>query len=223
VAATLASLSVMTMTRLLPSFRHSSRALAHQVEVQDDVGATLHIEPSDTPRAGEDVLAWFALTRKGGQTIPLADCDCTLVVSSQFERSQAAPTLEPVLIAVEAEGYEGIPGATLTFPTVGAYTLIISGTPKQANDFTPFELSFDVTVAAGEAAAAAAAAAVPRIPADEGAALPAPGESAPTDNAVPPTPKAQSPTVSQGIVIGVGSVVLLGIAGTVLLRSRQKS
>ena len=162
--ATLTSLSVAMMTNPLPpNLQTSSRALAHQVEVQADVGATLHIEPDDTPRAGEEVLAWFALTRKGGQTIPLKDCDCTLAVSVQSGRSQATPTLEPALKAVEAEGYEGIPGATFTFPEVGAYTLVINGTPKQANDFTPFELAFDVTVAAVSAPSEVATMAPPAL------------------------------------------------------------
>lgn len=192
-----------------PNSQHSTHALAHQVEIQADVGATLHIEPSDTPKAGENVLAWFALTRKGGQTIPLEDCDCTLTV--MMRSPQAAP-LEPALKAVEAEGYQGIPGATFTFPEVGAYTLTIQGTPKQANDFTPFELDFDVTVAAGQA--------VPPSLEEEDADAPAP-TNPPAEPAV--APKAQSANTSQGLWIGIGSVVLLGIAATLLLRSQQKS
>lgn len=45
-------------------------ASAHKVKTTADVGATLHIEPNDTPRAGEVTRAWFALTRKGGKVIP---------------------------------------------------------------------------------------------------------------------------------------------------------
>lgn len=212
-AALLASLAVTIASQ--PPER--TRAFAHQVEFQDDVGATLHIEPSDTPRAGEEVLAWFALTRKGGQTIPLADCDCTLAVSV---RSQTAPTLEPPLKAVEAGGYAGIPGATFTFPDVGAYTLILTGIPKQADGFTPFELDFEVTVAAGEA--------VPRIPEDEDATLPVPTDPAVVQPSAqppvqPPAPSAQSPNTTPGIAIALGSFVLLGIVATLVLRSRQKS
>ena len=130
-------------------------AQAHQVEIVADVGATLHIEPNDTPRAGEEVLAWFALTRKGGETIPLAACDCQLAVHAQPKGDAAS--LTPTLSAVDAEGYEDIPGARFTFPAVGAYTLVIDGSPKQADDFTPFKLDFDVTVAAGQPAQSAPA------------------------------------------------------------------
>lgn len=62
--------------------------------------------------------------------------------------------LSPDLAPIDAEGYEDIPGAEFTFPSVGAYTLAISGSPKQADDFTPFDLNFDVTVAAGKPAPA---------------------------------------------------------------------
>ncbi|NJL42274.1 MAG: hypothetical protein HC935_00390 [Pseudanabaena sp. SU_2_4] len=53
-------------------------AYAHQVEISSDVGATLHIEPDDKPKAGQPTQVWFALTTKGGQVIPLSACDCQL-------------------------------------------------------------------------------------------------------------------------------------------------
>lgn len=121
-------------------------AQAHQVEIVDDVGATLHVEPNDTPKAGEEVLAWFALTKKGGRTIPLSDCDCELTVTAQADDSAL---LTPSFSAVDAEGYTDIPGARFTFPAVGAYTLLLKGSPAGNGDFTPFELDFELTVAAG--------------------------------------------------------------------------
>ena len=59
------SLLFSTFTFVLP-------ILAHQVEVSQDVDATIHLEPNDTPRARKSNLAWFALTGKGGKVIPLA-------------------------------------------------------------------------------------------------------------------------------------------------------
>lgn len=110
------------------------------------MGATLHVEPNDTPRAGEEVLAWFALTRKGGKTIPLSDCDCALTVTAQ---ANEAVLLTPNLSPVDAEGYVDIPGARFTFPSVGVYNLLLRGSPANKGDFTPFELDFEMTVAAG--------------------------------------------------------------------------
>ena len=121
-------------------------ANAHQVQVADDIGGTLHIEPDDRPRAGENVLMWFALTRRGGTPLHLEECDCAVQVFEQPLLAGATPVASPTLEPVEAENYTGIPGANLTFPDIGAYTIVISGAPMAADDFQPFELSFDVTV-----------------------------------------------------------------------------
>lgn len=121
--------------------------LAHKVQVAEDIGGTLHIEPNDTPRAGESSLTWFALTRKGGKVLPLEQCNCKLSIYSQTTSS--SPILNPTLKPVSAEKYQGIPGAEIQFPKPGAYQLQLSGTPKIAGDFKPFELKFEVTVAAG--------------------------------------------------------------------------
>jgi hypothetical protein len=133
------------------------QASAHQVELSAEVGGTLHIEPSDTPRAGEEILAWFALTRKGGTPISLAECDCRIDIYQQPEQGDDQPILSPVPLAVQGDAavgaLAGIPGAKFTFPAVGAYKLVISGQPKAApaaESFAPFELAFDMTVAAGE-------------------------------------------------------------------------
>lgn len=124
-------------------------ASAHKIETSEDVGATLHIEPNDTPRAGESAQAWFALTRKGGKIIPLKECDCQLSVYSEPRTAATKPLSQPDLQAISAERYQGIPGAKITFPRPGAYQLELSGKPANNNNFKPFELKFDVTVAAG--------------------------------------------------------------------------
>ncbi|MEM9088647.1 MAG: hypothetical protein AAGC93_07870 [Cyanobacteria bacterium P01_F01_bin.53] len=191
-------------------------ASAHQVELEGDVGATLHIEPNDTPRAGEEVLAWFALVRKGGQTIPLADCNCQLAIYEQSAYDQAAkqedegasPTLAPPLSAVAAEDYQGIPGATFTFPDVGAYTLVMSGSPQQAGSFNDFEFDFDVTVAAGQA--------IPKIPEDEAAALPQPQDG--DDNVTEPVVENVRSPLPNWLVPGIGGVLLIGAIAWVAKR-----
>jgi hypothetical protein len=124
-------------------------AIAHQVQISGDVGGTMHIEPNDNPRAGESSLTWFALTRQGGELLPLEACDCRLTVYTQpGETIVESPPLE----AVSAEGYVGIPGAGITFPQVGAYELVLQGEPVIPEDFQSFELRFPVTVTAGQPA-----------------------------------------------------------------------
>lgn len=120
---------------------------AHQVQVSGEVGGTLHIEPQDNPRAGVASQAWFALARRGGQTVPLSACHCQLQVYARPRRQGDAPILSPALQAVSAEGRQGIPGATVTFPRAGAYELVLRGRPVTSGAFTPFELRFPVTVA----------------------------------------------------------------------------
>jgi hypothetical protein len=121
--------------------------IAHEVEVSGQVGATLHIEPNDTPHAGMSSLVWFALARRGGQRIPLADCNCTLAVYSGTYRQGSRPMQTPTLRAVAAETYQGIPGADVTFPRAGAYELVLRGQSVRSGAFPTFELRFPVTVA----------------------------------------------------------------------------
>lgn len=122
---------------------------AHQVQIAADVGATLHIEPNDNPRAGQPTQTWFALTRKGGQAIPLTQCDCQLLVYAQPHPPGEPALIEPNLEPVSAERYQGIPGAEITFPKPGLYQLHLSGKPATGVSFKPFEFKFEVVVAAG--------------------------------------------------------------------------
>ena len=124
---------------------------AHQVQISEDVGATLHIEPNDHPRSGEPTQAWFALTRKGGQVVPLTECDCELYIYAQPHTPGEPALLEPSLEPVVAERYQGIPGAEITFPRPGRYQLQLIGKPVTEASFKPFQFEFEVTVATGTA------------------------------------------------------------------------
>ncbi|MBS9392336.1 MAG: hypothetical protein HEQ29_04030 [Dolichospermum sp. LBC05a] len=128
----------------------NTQVLAHTVKISADVGATIHIEPNDNPRAGEVTQAWFALTQKGGKVIPLKDCNCQLAIYAEPHAVGEPALLEPPLKPIEVERYQGIPGAEVTFPKPGAYQLQLSGKPVTEGSFKPFELKFVVTVATGK-------------------------------------------------------------------------
>ena len=128
----------------------NSQALAHTVKISADVGGTVHLEPNDNPRAGEATQAWFALVQKGGKVIPLKDCNCRLAIYAEPHAEGEPALLEPPLQPIQAERYEGIPGAKITFPKPGAYQLQLSGKPINQGSFQPFELKFPVTVATGK-------------------------------------------------------------------------
>jgi hypothetical protein len=132
----------LTITRSVPPF-----ILAHQVGFSSEVGGTLHIEPNDTPRAGDESLVWFALVRKGGQPLPLSSCDCQLAVYAKPRQPGDRAIATPVLTPLSAEGYVNIPAATLVFPEVGQYELVMIGQPAGGETFTPFELTYEVLVA----------------------------------------------------------------------------
>jgi hypothetical protein len=123
---------------------NAPQAIAHNVKVDDQVAATFHLEPNHNPRAGEAAKIWFALAKKGGEAIPLADCDCQLTV-----RQKETVVATPGLSALDVEQYRGIPAATFTFPAVGLYSLRLSGKPKTTG-FNPFNLDYEVTVQAGK-------------------------------------------------------------------------
>ena len=173
-------------------------AEAHKVQVAEDVGGTLHIEPNDTPRAGESALAWFALTRKGGQVIPLSECNCKLSVYTSTAVPSSPPLLTPVLKAVSAEQYQGIPGAEVQFPKPGVYQLQLSGTPTAGGNFKPFELKFQVTVATGTS-----------VPTASPQAIQSPNPS----NPQPPQAKRswQLPVIALSTILGLG--ILWGLRG----------
>ncbi|MEM6611010.1 MAG: hypothetical protein AAF652_01935 [Cyanobacteria bacterium P01_C01_bin.72] len=120
-------------------------AIAHNVEISGEVAATFHIEPNHNPQANKPSTAWFALTRRGGSSIPLAGCNCNLKVYKVPRVTDAPPVLQPQLMAIDVEKYQDIPSAEITFPQAGAYELEISGTAKDES-FSPFELTYTVNV-----------------------------------------------------------------------------
>ena len=120
-------------------------AIAHNVEISNEVAATFHITPNHNPQVGKPTQAWFALTRRGGETIPLSKCNCALNVYAVPHTDGDKPIMQPQLSAIDVEKYRDIPGAEIVFPQAGAYQLVISGTAKD-NTFSPFELSYEVNV-----------------------------------------------------------------------------
>ena len=111
-------------------------AIAHNVEISNEVAATFHITPNHNPQVGKPSKAWFALTRRGGETIPLSECNCTLNVYAIPRGEEDKPILQPQLLAINVEKYEEIPGAEIIFPQAGSYELEIAGTAKDNASFS---------------------------------------------------------------------------------------
>lgn len=168
--ASLVLLLVLLWLLTIPLTPDSS--MAHKVEVSGTVGGTSHIEPNDNPRAGTPSFTWFALAQKGGTLIPLKNCNCQLAVYAEPHAANAPAIQQLPLKAVSAEGYRDIPGADITFPQVGAYTLVIRGKAIAPATFQPFELRFPVMVVAGQPSVSPTPAASPEPTTPASTALP---------------------------------------------------
>lgn len=116
-------------------------AIAHQDLTVSDVRATIHLQPDDSPYAGEPSFTWFHLTTADAETIPLANCDCKLAVYNAENRLVSFPPLEES----EVEGHEQPITTTITFPEAGRYQLVLTGESVN-NQFAPFELTVPVEV-----------------------------------------------------------------------------
>lgn len=127
-------------------------AFAHKIEISGDVAGTWHVEPNHNPKAGEPARVWVALTRQGGQILPLSQCDCKLAIYPEPHTEGSSPLLEPALKLISAEQYQGIPGADVIFPEIGIYKLELSGTPVNGANFQSFKINYTVTVASGGSA-----------------------------------------------------------------------
>lgn len=191
------SLKLLTPLLLFPGLAGSG--LAHNVEVGQDVAATMHIEPDHNPRSGEPALTWFALTRRGGELIPLEQCNCQLQV---YQSGQSSPAvLTPPLTPVNAEKYRGIPGSEIVFPRSGQYILELKGSPKKPGQFQPFQFRYPVTVLTGTPS-------------------PQPGSPSPPS---PDQPTATAPTNQSGFLwITLAIPLALGLAIGGFFWSRRK-
>ncbi|NEQ78056.1 MAG: hypothetical protein F6K23_36670 [Okeania sp. SIO2C9] len=141
--------SILEVQKLTNPVHSFVKFKAHNVEVSEDVACTFHITPNHNPKVGKPSLAWFALTRKGGKSLPFSECDCQLNVYSQPRNAESKPIMNPELKGIDTEQYQDIPGAEITFPQAGVYDLEIIGSAKDGKSFQPFKFNYSVTVTGG--------------------------------------------------------------------------
>lgn len=187
--------------------------LAHTTEVVGDVAGTWHVEPNHTPKAGKPATVWIALTRKGGKILPLQETNCQLRVYDLPRRQGDVPVLRPPLQAIVIKQDQGIPGAAVVFPRTGLYQLELGCTPKVEESFSPFQMTYQVTVTAGSASAALPDAS----PQPETVTSPSIVATSPE-----PTPKANqfNPTLLVWLLGAIAATVTLGL-GLLKLTARK--
>ncbi|PSB01121.1 hypothetical protein [Merismopedia glauca] len=125
---------------------------AHTIKTAGDVAVNFHIDPNHHPKAGETATAWFAMTRRGGKSIPLQECHCKLAVYLDSSPDDLTQSMSTSLKSISTEQYQDLPAADLIFPQAGVYRLEFSGTPKQEGAFKPFRLTYNVTAIPGQTA-----------------------------------------------------------------------
>jgi hypothetical protein len=126
-----------------PSINSYSIRIAHEVRTSQEVGGTIHIEPDDRPVAGKKSTIWIALTKRGGEIIPYAKCNCRMEVRSLTDKNIKFTLSSTSTIS---DRYLGLPSLEVTFPQVGRYALKLMGSPRDNEDFQPFELTFTTNV-----------------------------------------------------------------------------
>lgn len=120
-----------------PSF-----VIAHQNVRDGDVYGRIHLDPDDSPFAGQPSFTWFHLYSEE-DAITLANCNCNLLVYDSQNRQIAKPALSET----EMEGHDERPiTANITFPGAGVYQVVLTGQPKGEGEFQSFEIAVPITV-----------------------------------------------------------------------------
>jgi hypothetical protein len=124
---------------------HSSSLIAHQqheaaTSASSTISVMIHLDPDDTPHAGHPSATWFMLMQPDGSVIPPSDCNCGARV---YDAEGEMVFHHLPFSSTWVNGYEAI-GTSITFPTPGAYTIVLSGESTNAS-FEPFEIEFPVT------------------------------------------------------------------------------
>ncbi len=112
-------------------------ASAHVLKVDGHISAELHTDPDDSPISGTPTHYVLFFDDDSGK-FSLPNCNCTVTISENNKILNVAP------LAIQASG---ISENTFTFPRPDSYTMTFQGTPKIANAFQPFRLTYKVPIA----------------------------------------------------------------------------
>lgn len=115
-------------------------ASAHFLATDKNIGAVLHVDPSDSPVAGEQTSFFFEFKDKDNKFDP-QKCDCS------FEILENGKTVYLQSL------YQNVQNPTLsnaavfhTFEKIGAYEIKVSGKPNSENAFKTFNLIWNLRV-----------------------------------------------------------------------------
>ncbi|HSX02914.1 MAG TPA: hypothetical protein VLI05_06420 [Candidatus Saccharimonadia bacterium] len=119
-------------------------ASAHTLEADGAIKALLHINPDDEPTAGQKTGLWFSLT-DSEHKFTAAACDCRLVIKDGDRTLMDRP------ITAQEAPRTSMLEVVYTFPRPVVYDITLQSKPRQAGEFQPFSLAYDVRVGRGAA------------------------------------------------------------------------
>lgn len=112
---------------------------AHELKNKNGLSSVLHIAPVDNPKAGEPTKIFVSFADEKN-VFNLQNCDCKL----GLEQNEKAVQTVPLLPTIPGATVEAL--ASLTFPQVGEYRVVVEGTARD-QAFASFRLEYPVRVA----------------------------------------------------------------------------
>lgn len=123
-----------------------AKTSAHIIESDGAMSVTLHIQPQDYPVINVPQTLEFIYGQPNGK-FDARTCTCTMTLLRN-DKQIFQKVVPPV------NNYFG--KLTYTFHQTGVYTILLSGVPKSYDNFSPFNLNFNIRVAKSVPAEAAA-------------------------------------------------------------------
>lgn len=120
---------------LLLFFIIPQNSLAHETEADNGISAVMHLDPQDTPVAGEVSTIYFDL-KDSSNKFNLESCDCYVVISSDNQE------IARLMLTEEAGDLK----TQFVFPFKNLYSVSLQGSPKEGSEFKTFDLNYDVQV-----------------------------------------------------------------------------
>ncbi len=129
-------LSIIFISALLsPGF-----VSAHIVKRDHTIDAVLHINPADTPIAGEESSIFFEIKDKENK-FTAGECFCTFSVLRDGNTIGTQSLFQNI-----ADLQSNNAGTVFTFPEKGVYMVRFTGKPKTDGAFQAFKLDYTVRV-----------------------------------------------------------------------------
>jgi hypothetical protein len=125
---------LLTFSIFLPLQVH-----ANVSQTDGNIGVVMHIDPDDGPVAHEQSTLSFEFNDKQNKfSANLCNCVFSIKKNGQIIYAQSLLTTDSPKLIEAAVRY--------TFPAIGFYQVVISGTPKNPNAFQPFTFTYEVQV-----------------------------------------------------------------------------